>query len=156
VLFVSTASTDFMGQHSSLFFTKTVVNAQQLLLQVLLLMAPFYDDGASTSAPTATHAAHKRSCSPLPPSLYEGAWVVTATPLRIGRLPGVCAMELARVCVELESWGIAHIQGIVQQLSALIAHHQHAEIPVRTPAQVSGCHRKCILTPSVKSSVRGD
>jgi hypothetical protein len=104
VLFVSTASTDFMGQHSSLFFTKTVVNAQQLLLQVLLLMAPFYDDGASTTAPAATHAAHKR-------------------------LPGVCAMELARVCVELESWGIAHIQGIVQQLSALIAHHQHAEIP---------------------------
>src|SRR5689334_2440183 len=57
LLFVSTASTEFMGQHSSMFFTKTVANAQQLFLHVLLLMAPFHDDGASPAARTSPHSA---------------------------------------------------------------------------------------------------
>lgn len=37
-------------------------------------------------------------------------------------------MELARVCVDLETWSVPHVQGIVQQLSALVTHHP--EIPV--------------------------
>jgi hypothetical protein len=146
VLFVSTASTDFLGQHSSAFFTKTVVNAQQLLLQVLALMAPFHDDGASTSAPAAPHASHKRYDTARHGTARHDTTHDPPRSCRLagdnnvagGRLPGVCAMELARVCVELESWGVAHIQGIVQQLSALVAHHHqqqqqlHGETPVRT------------------------
>lgn len=42
-------------------------------------------------------------------------------------------MELARVCIDLESWGVPHIHGIVQQLSALVAHQHHLEIPVLAP-----------------------
>lgn len=44
LLFMSTASTEFLGQHGSVFFIKMVANAQQLFLHVLLIVAPFYDD----------------------------------------------------------------------------------------------------------------